>query len=477
MGVDRIELDGELVACRRRDVLAHVVKMLASGQAKKEDELVAAYREVVDANGLSRRDDFSQPDDVLGRQVRHLPNTLATQGRMVRYWDFGEHDVSELVDRLDWEHFRDREFSAQAFFSLQPALLDEFDLHNGHELHNVLRQYAGSGAQAELPYRLGRRSPVLFVGEPEGRDAQVVELARRMAPATTAEIAAAYEEAYGVPASTFVGNYAAVLRPYLTGGVVDFSDADPLGADVAEGLAARLDRDWYSLEEADGICGELDASWGGVDAKAACQLGFVLYSDCIVRKSAAVRPGRAGLTSYYDSLVSDGLLRTDDVPSDILAARSFQLYLWHAMRMHRLYDCGDGTWVSSERLEGQGIGRDAIEGLYKDVASFARRLGVAYVTLPYVFLHAPELRRFGTVPVGLYESLMTSVALEGSFTMFKGRRLLRFAPGPAEVRGFLLELSGRLSSDDPRVIRETLGKEYGIEVREGRIREYLTGAR
>lgn len=459
-----IHVEGAYIERTKKSVLSYLLRRHASKVAISEDEVAWRYGEFCAEHNL-HDDEFELRPTYIRGTLHRIPNVLTVQGRRLRYWDFSGHDVSALVDSLDWEHFDDREFSAQAFFTLQPELMNEYDLHSGHELHNVLRHYLEEYSHGELPYRLARRSPILLVGaEPWGRERQVVEMAQRMAPVSVGELADAYCEEYGIEKPTFLSNYLVYIASHIVGDTIIFDRQDDVPKSVMQAFGSMLVDDWYSLEELFQLCQTNFPGHDLLDAAHLGEFGFVLMSDCAIRLRSNVHSRRGSLGEYYGAFFEAALVRRGSIPKKIRDSKSFNAYIWHESNRGNLIDYDAETWITWKGLDELGITRNNLRSFYDECAACLLESGLTYATVPFLRRNAPNLWLFDfEMDDVFYESVLQAMGPKGSFGNYRRRRIFSFGKEPYGLGAFISEIVKRRKSMDVYELIQALKDCYSIE--------------
>ena len=85
------------------------------------------------------------------------------------------------------------EFSSLKLFRDNPDLMEEYDIRDEYELHNLLKKIWPETSELKIQFK---KMPTIVIGEPD-RDQQVLGLLMQYAPISNVELAKKYEEQYG----------------------------------------------------------------------------------------------------------------------------------------------------------------------------------------------------------------------------------------------------------------------------------------
>lgn len=119
-----------------------------------------------------------------------------------RHYRFDGRDFDSFLDKLGLERFDGMEISALRLFEEFPDLMAGYDIRDEYELHWLLRsEWPGSGRALDVSFG---KMPMLQVGSGVDPDRQVRDLMFELAPVRPRELAARYQERYGMRAASFL---------------------------------------------------------------------------------------------------------------------------------------------------------------------------------------------------------------------------------------------------------------------------------
>lgn len=237
-----ITIDGVRVKKTRPDLVKHFVKVFCKSLTKYDD-FFEQYHAQIDALGLS--DDPSLLlDSRTYENILHASDyVLWNQWRQLRYYNIPEHDFDELLSTISLEEYDNLEISSLKIFRDYPELMQQYDIRDEYELHNLLKKIWTNG-NVGVNFK---RNPTIEIGTVDRND-QVLSLLLQYAPISGEDFAEHYEKAYGIKASTVLANYMEAFNPYYFNGIysVDFA---ALPVIQFNRMKTVLDRDFYTVQE------------------------------------------------------------------------------------------------------------------------------------------------------------------------------------------------------------------------------------
>lgn len=334
-------VDGERVLLRRKPVIEMLLRKHAKDEPISLDELLELYRFFTDEHGMD------DPEVFEGTGPRAMSANLDR-------WKFslraaspkGENGVRRDIRYYDWEalDFGPLRAAVEAFaarhggIECSAALLmrdadvraaaEEVGLRNEYELHCVM-----SRVMAEDDFlALGKRPMVQFGEADRGR--QVLDLIRELGPIEGRQLAAAYEERYGVAEATFRGSFLKDFAAYETDGIYAVPDVE-LTIPQRDFLSAVLrGRNYVALDEVRRQFETAfpDASPQALNAQNLEPMGYVLVGGLVARQDADLASVFGGILDSREVLGIDdadlgiAVMRNEVFKSELnKRIRAFQL--------------------------------------------------------------------------------------------------------------------------------------------------------
>ena len=237
-------LDGEMVERTRASLAEWLFKHRCQDAITFED-FQDMYQQILFENGLAQ-------ERLIGKRGQSFKNTLLSSRNILfsfkntfRYYDVDGTDFSGLISELDLEAYNGYEISTQLLFRKHPDVMQEYDIRNHYELHNLFRKI-----HALLPASVRLlKMPNIAVGKTD-RHQQMLDLLLANIPISATELAKKYEELYGGDAKTYVAMYYAQFPQFYEdrGGINTGTVA--LGDEHVKRLREMLPNDLYLTSEA-----------------------------------------------------------------------------------------------------------------------------------------------------------------------------------------------------------------------------------
>ena len=224
-------------------------------------------------------------DPSLAIDLRSYENKLSQNdfvlwnwGHRFRYYPIIQYDYGNLLEALALDQYENIEFSSLKLFRDNSELMEEYDIRDEYELHNLLKKILSTASESKIHFK---KMPTIVIGTPN-RDQQVIDLLMQCAPITNVELAKKYEELYGVRWNTAT-NYFTCINQFFYNGIYRI-DQPTLPENQHQRLAQLLTEDIYTLSEVKHIyLREFpDGNLAFINSFALKNLGFHVYTDYII---------------------------------------------------------------------------------------------------------------------------------------------------------------------------------------------------
>jgi len=217
---DFISVGGELIHKSRLALIHHVIKTYCY-EDTLYDDFIMLYNNLIAEIGLEDDPKFSINSRTYENRFQLDTKVLWKQWRRLRYYDVEGYDFANLWHELNLEQYKDVEYSTYKFFKLHPALMQEYDIRDEYELHNLLRKLCHAENRSYMNFS---RMPVIEFGN-SNREAQLLKVLAEISPARPSDFAVAYEDKYGILARTVTASMLPLLEKYYnkSAGVYDIT--------------------------------------------------------------------------------------------------------------------------------------------------------------------------------------------------------------------------------------------------------------
>ena len=451
-----VTIDGVRVLKDRQELVHYAVRTLCRDSTGM-DEFFPRYRRLLESLGLEQ--DASLTIDspaYIENSLQRCNYVLWSQWRRFRYYPIDGQDFAPLLEALDLTQYEDVEISSLKLFRDYPELMEECDIRDEYELHNLLKKiWPQDDGRVQF-----KRMPTIEIGAPD-RDRQVLDLLRQYSPAANTDLAQRYEETYGVKSATALGSCFACIEPYLHNGVYRI-DQPPLPEERQSRMAALLTGDFYRMSEIRRIYRREypEDSPEALNPFALKSLGFHPYQGYVI---STRYPGAA---AYFRHLLTDGDVADMTRRADLLADISIYTSELADLKAQReIVEFLPRQYVTLRRLRSIGVDAGTLADYCAAVHAFTR--SGRYFTIVSLrregFAHPLDDLGFDQ---WFYGSLLAEdperfahLRIGGTRLFCRGREAIR----PADFLRWLVEAepSGRA---DIYELHETLERQYGISV-------------
>lgn len=315
-------VSGELLPLKREIVLEWVLKNYYSDSDCTINELESFYYDFLEENGVSNNERLKFPSHhAFEARLIDYMYCILKYGKHVRYYDIDALDMESLVKTLDFGRYDGTEISTLKIFVDNADYLEELDIRDEYELHNILRKKSAYLSPWNVTIA---RMPFVSIGQAD-RYKQVRELLYQMTPISKDDLAMEYEVRYGVKKETVLANFFGEIDVYLNNGIFDVAQPE-LSLSEFKQLGALLVDDIYMWGE---IIGLYEKTIGGrnveaVNAMTVKQLGFKVFSEYIIRNTY----------SSADSFFTEILTKNDQIDISMLKPGVRSVQAFHASLYH-----------------------------------------------------------------------------------------------------------------------------------------------
>ncbi len=371
-------IKGEYVLKRRPELIEYVLR--THGKSSITFEMFEKiYHELLVELNLSNNQTFTINSRGQENQLANSSYTLCKYGKKYRYYAIEVNDYTALVEMLNISSYVDVEISTKRWFDTYPNLMEEYDIQDEYELHNLLKKL---NLSVTFPTIKIKRMPNIEFGTAD-REKQVLDLLMIHAPIGNVELAELYEKEFGVLTSTVLANYFGHLDQYYHEGMyrIDFSELNP---DILDSLRALLTDDLYFISSIRKIYSEnfQDANQIYINPRTLKQLGFLVFDNYVINKKYST-----AVEYFRFFLLGTDIVDLNILPKGTKTLISFYCELYKLRASYDIIEYEPSLYINIRRLAKMDITLDHITDYTKSVREF--------VVNPYFTIHS--LRQSGFV--------------------------------------------------------------------------------
>lgn len=355
-------LDGQPVKIDRYALVNHAIRKFAQNKIGY-DEFTALYLAWLEELGLGEREDLRYNLRSYENRIGALNCVLWNYKSSFRYYDISAVDADAFLKEIDLRQYKDLAITTLLIFRSHPEVMEEYDIRDEYELHNLLRKLDAQARFPELDIDY-KKMPTLIFGNGNAEN-QTLDLLIETAPILQTELAALYEERYGIKKETAMGSLFSCIDSYFYKGMYSISE-EGLNLNEQQILKDLLTDDFYLKKDISGIYKTAfpNGNPQRINNYSLKTLGFHVYESYVVSerfRSAA---------DYFDHLLLDHPI-TDMNEMDT-AFSGITLYSSELIKLkaaRKIVEFSPKQYITLERLNECGITLADIERYCDDVAA------------------------------------------------------------------------------------------------------------
>lgn len=447
--------DGIMVKRTRNAIALHILRRYPDGiEGPAFAEEYLRFLDKYNLQDLEPR--FSERSFV--QNIERDNHVLLKQGKKLRYFEMTDEDFEDLVDRIGIRNLKDMEISAEYFIDRYPDVMQEYDIRDEYELHNLLKR------RLNVPEIHFSRQPIICIGN-GSREKQVYNLLVEEAPVSNVYLAQRYSEEYGVQPATVLANFFKTIDVYFYKGVYSIDYAD-LSEEEYSLMKGNLTEDVYLIKDVRKAFIERFPSADPLKLNSYTfkRLGYQISTNLIYsnRFSSADSFSRNYLNKPYVDL--NGL-------QWLLQNKSFYGVL-NELRLRRdIIEYEPNKFVSIAELEKQGVTRKLMQDYADKVRIF---LDGCYGTVSFLkqqgFMHPLQDAGYSDL---FYASVIRGNPEMRMTTLAKTPIFKELSFGNIGAGGLIIEILNKVRYISIQDLLAILHDDYGIPVEKGKLMELV----
>ena len=358
---DFIILDGMRVRKNKSDIFGYIVKKHCKEKSTYEDVLSFYYRLLEEKNLTDNPKLVIEPRSYENK-LQLCNYALWNRNHSLRYYDITERDYSRLVSKLSLDQYNNITFSSLKLYREHADLMEEYDIRDEYELHNLLKKIWDKWGNCEVEFS---KMPTINIGNID-RDKQALELLLKYAPISNFDLAKRYEETYGVLAPTVLSNYFNCLDSYFHNGMYSV-EFEPLSNEQREHMSILLSADFYSVDDFWRILKREfpDAKETLVNSYNIKELGFSFNDSYLIRKT------HPSASEYFRSkLLESDIVDTRDFPKAMLNSVTYSSEKYDLRSKRIITEFLPGQYINISRLNNVGIHKETLDKYCEEIKHF-----------------------------------------------------------------------------------------------------------
>jgi hypothetical protein len=461
---DYFDIGGVRVKKQRTDLADYVLRTYFQNEAVF-DAFVEKYNAVLRDLDVFDDSQFLLSKATYQNRLAESKSVLWKYQNRFRYYDMASRDFSFLLKELNLEQYVDVEYSALKFFRSYPELMDEYDLRDEYELHNLLKKLYAKTNHSNIKFS---RMPIIEFGMID-RKKQVVDLLMRLAPISVNDFCEAYEAEYGVLARTVAGSFISCIDEYRNNsGMYDIS-AEPLQESQKKIMQELLCDDYYDTSTVREIfCKEFpNANPNMINSYTLKSMGFMVYSSYVIKNSFA------NAKDYFNYILTvKDIVDISDFSSTLTAQLSFSSELSNLKSRYEIIELEPKRYINRRWLENSGITLDIIYDYCQKVSEFVQK--EAYFTIYSLrqqgFAHPLDVLDFDD---WFYAAVLKEDKKRYSYQQIGGTKVFNNSSAPVTKEKFFENILDQYSRIDALNFIKLLHDEYNLKLDKQKIAEII----
>ncbi len=356
-----VKIHGAYILCTRTALCDYVLRTYAKDEITSK-KFFSIYASILQEIGHSNNESLLISERYYEMRLAASNKTLWKQGRVFRYYNSNLYDMAELFETLNLEQYVDVEYSTLKFIRMYPELMQEFDIRDEYELHNLLKKNCN---KENYPHITFNRMPCLTFGKAD-REKQIINLLFSLAPVSAKDFAEAYENEYGVAKGTIIANYLQPLHQYFDGQLYR-TDLKVPSNDEIDLLQNVLKNDFYTIRDAASLLKNHTKNTGTtlLHPFPLKKIGYRYYTNYIVRDSYS------SVNEYTQHLLlKNSTIDISTIPNELKSTIAFNTTLQTLKSHYKIVEFSPGKYVSSLRLQEFSTNKEQILEYITSVLNF-----------------------------------------------------------------------------------------------------------
>ena len=462
---DYVTLNGVRVKLDRPSLCHYFVRSYCT-EITEFDDFLLRYHEWLAELGLQDNSNLVIEARTYENKLNGADYVLWNQWRRFRYYNIASRDYELLLKTLYLEQYMDMEISTLKLFRENPELMEEYDIRDEYELHNLLKKIW----PADKSSVIFRKMPTIEIGT-GNRNNQVLELLLQYAPISIDDLAAKYEEVYGAKANTVRGTYLRDFDEYFFNGMYTI-DASNLPYEQFSRMKAILVKDYYTIAKVKQLYLQEfpESDINQINPYTLKTLGFHVYSGYagyVIKNSFP-----SAIDYFTHLLVHDDIVDAREFEKSILYCGIYSDVLGKLKARREIVEFAPYKYINMRRLVQFGITLETLQEYCATVYASVEPGDIFSITSlrEEGFIHPLDDLGFDE---WFYSSILATDREHFSYLKIGGTRLLMRGKGTHLLDLLLTRIVGQQGKIDFYDLCDILEERYGIRLPREKVMEYI----
>lgn len=379
----------------------------------------------------------------------------------VRYYDLNELSGDDINQLKELIILNDGFYSTEYLFKNNLKLMQDLDIRDEYELHNILKLKIDDDENNIYFIRM----PNFLVGYYE-KEQFITDKIKELSPISVNEFIDILHDDYGHKKPTMLAYITSTFSQYITANWFNVETIRLAENDINI-LKGKLFMDIYSYEEIQSIFSEL----GYVDDS---EIITSFNMDCLgykLKSGFAIKKEYSGIYSYLEEKAnSKDIIRIND---DLRKCGAIYNALNYYCTELKLFKITDNAYVSIAKLEELGITK-------KEILEFIKQIEETYQDTDYFSINniAADFNLSRFYDIGFDDTFVESLICTRSTIStlrINNEKLFSLNMKNLTIKKFMEDMVSKYRSISLESLEEEISKNYQIMIPEDKLKGYLYG--
>ena len=206
--------NGDKIKVAKNELLDYILEHYVE-EGLRYEEVFVIYKNFLKEYSLEKNLKLLFTEKYFESKIETHPKILLQNGRKIRYYGDILITEDELIKALDLKKYRDIELSTKKIFDENLYQMEEWDIQDEYELHNLIKKVIKDKDKLKLEVS---KMPTLKFGKSD-REMQILNLLITLSPVSAKDFSVEYEKIYGVKNEVVIANYLLNFSKYYQEGL------------------------------------------------------------------------------------------------------------------------------------------------------------------------------------------------------------------------------------------------------------------
>ena len=206
--------NGDKIKVAKNELLDYILEHYVE-EGLRYEEVFVIYKNFLKEYSLEKNSKLLFTEKYFESKIETHPKILLQNGRKIRYYGDILITEDELIKALDLKKYRDIELSTKKIFDENLYQMEEWDIQDEYELHNLIKKVIKDKDKLKLEVS---KMPTLKFGKSD-REMQILNLLITLSPVSAKDFSIEYEKIYGVKNEVVIANYLLNFSKYYQEGL------------------------------------------------------------------------------------------------------------------------------------------------------------------------------------------------------------------------------------------------------------------